>query len=50
MTGPLAIGLAAAQDEALRLARLLGRLDDRFRLLIGANRAAADGRWPVTPG
>jgi predicted ATPase/DNA-binding CsgD family transcriptional regulator len=38
---PLAIELAAAQVEALGLAQLLDRLDDRFRLLINANRAAA---------
>src|SRR5208282_5388764 len=38
---PLAIELAAARVEALGLAQLLDRLDDRFRLLINANRAAA---------
>jgi predicted ATPase/DNA-binding CsgD family transcriptional regulator len=37
---PLAIELAAARVEALGLAQLLDRLDDRFRLLISANRAA----------
>ena len=37
---PLAIELAAAQVEALGLTQLLDRLDDRFRLLISANRAA----------
>jgi predicted ATPase len=38
---PLAIELAAARVEALGLAQLLDRLDDRFRLLISANRTAA---------
>lgn len=38
---PLAIELAAARVEALGLTQLLDRLDDRFRLLISANRAAA---------
>ena len=38
---PLAIELAAAQVEALGLTALLDRLDDRFRLLISANRVAA---------
>jgi predicted ATPase/DNA-binding CsgD family transcriptional regulator len=38
---PLAIELAAARVEALGLAQLLDRLDDRFRLLVSANRAAA---------
>jgi predicted ATPase/DNA-binding NarL/FixJ family response regulator len=38
---PLAIELAAARVEALGLAALLDRLDDRFRLLISANRGAA---------
>jgi predicted ATPase len=37
---PLAIELAAARVEALGLNQLLDRLDDRFRLLISANRAA----------
>ena len=37
---PLAIELAAARVEALGLTQLLDRLDDRFRLLISANRAA----------
>ena len=37
---PLAIELAAAQIEALGLTQLLDRLDDRFRLLISANRVA----------
>jgi predicted ATPase/DNA-binding CsgD family transcriptional regulator len=37
---PLAIELAAARVEALGLAQLLDRLDDRFRLLVSANRAA----------
>jgi predicted ATPase/class 3 adenylate cyclase/DNA-binding CsgD family transcriptional regulator len=38
---PLAIELAAARVEALGLAQLLGRLDDRFALLAGAGRVAA---------
>jgi len=38
---PLAIELAAARVEALGLTQLLDRLDDRFRLLVSANRAAA---------
>jgi predicted ATPase/DNA-binding CsgD family transcriptional regulator len=38
---PLAIELAAARVEALGLAALLDRLDDRYRLLVSANRAAA---------
>jgi predicted ATPase/DNA-binding NarL/FixJ family response regulator len=38
---PLAIELAAARVEALGLAALLDRLDDRFRLLVSAHRAAA---------
>ncbi len=38
---PLAIELAAARVEALGLAQLLGRLDDRFALLAGAGRFAA---------
>jgi predicted ATPase len=38
---PLAIELAAARAEALGLAELLGRLDDRFRLLVSAHRGAA---------
>jgi predicted ATPase/DNA-binding CsgD family transcriptional regulator len=38
---PLAIELAAARVEALGVAQLLDRLDDRFRLLAGADRAAA---------
>jgi predicted ATPase/DNA-binding CsgD family transcriptional regulator len=38
---PLAIELAAARVEALGLAQLLDRLDDRFGLLVSANRAAA---------
>ena len=37
---PLAIELAAARVEALGLAQLLGRLDDRSRLLVSASRAA----------
>ncbi len=38
---PLAIELAAARVEALGVAQLLDRLDDRFALLIGADRLAA---------
>jgi predicted ATPase/DNA-binding CsgD family transcriptional regulator len=38
---PLAIELAAARIEALGLAQLLDRLDDRFRLLTSANRGVA---------
>jgi predicted ATPase/DNA-binding CsgD family transcriptional regulator len=38
---PLAIELAAARIEALGLAQLLDRLDDRFRLLTSANRGMA---------
>jgi predicted ATPase/DNA-binding CsgD family transcriptional regulator len=38
---PLAIELAAARVEALGLAPLLDRLDDRFRLLVGSDRTAA---------
>jgi predicted ATPase len=37
---PLAIELAAARVEALGLGQMLDRLDDRFRLLVSANRAA----------
>ena len=38
---PLAIELAAARVEALGVAQLLDRLDDRFALLTGADRLAA---------
>ena len=38
---PLAIELAAARVEALGLAQLLERLDDRFRLLVSTNRVAS---------
>ena len=38
---PLAIELAAARVEALGVARLLDRLDDRFALLAGGDRLAA---------
>jgi predicted ATPase/DNA-binding CsgD family transcriptional regulator len=38
---PLAIELAAARAEALGLAELFGHLDDRFRLLVSAQRGAA---------
>jgi len=38
---PLAIELAAARVEALGVAQLLDRLDDRFALLAGADRMAA---------
>ena len=37
---PLAIELAAARVEALGLAQLAGRLDERSRLLVSASRAA----------
>jgi len=37
---PLAIELAAARVEALGLAQLVDRLDDRFRLLTGTDRLA----------
>jgi predicted ATPase/DNA-binding CsgD family transcriptional regulator len=39
---PLAIELAAARVEALGLVQLLGRLDDRFSLLTGGDRLAAE--------
>jgi predicted ATPase/DNA-binding CsgD family transcriptional regulator len=39
---PLAIELAAARVEALGVAQLLDRLDDRFELLAGGDRLAAD--------
>jgi predicted ATPase/DNA-binding CsgD family transcriptional regulator len=38
---PLAIELAAARVEALGVAQLLDRLDERFGLLVGADRLAA---------
>ena len=38
---PLAIELAAARVEALGLAQLVDRLDDRFRLLVAGDRLAA---------
>ena len=38
---PLAIELAAARVEALGLAQLVDRLDDRFRLLAGTDRRAS---------
>jgi predicted ATPase/DNA-binding CsgD family transcriptional regulator len=38
---PLAIELAAARVEALGVAQLLDRLDDRFGLLVGTDRLAA---------
>ena len=38
---PLAIELAAARVEALGVAQLLDRLDDRFGLLVGGDRLAA---------
>ncbi len=38
---PLAIELAAARVEVLGVAQLLGRLDDRFGLLVGTDRLAA---------
>jgi len=37
---PLAIELAAAQAESLGVTQLLDRIDDRFRLLAGADRLA----------
>ena len=45
---PLAIELAAARVEALGVAQLLDRIDDRFALLMGGDRlaAAGSGRWP----
>ncbi len=39
---PLAIELAAARVEALGLPQLLDRLDERFGLLVGGDRLAAD--------
>ena len=39
---PLAIELAAARVEALGVAQLLGRIDDRFTLLAAGDRLAAD--------
>ena len=44
---PLAIELAAARVEALGVARLLDRLDDRFALLAGGTgwRRRGTGRW-----
>jgi predicted ATPase/DNA-binding CsgD family transcriptional regulator len=39
---PLAIELAAARAEALGVAQLLDRLDDRFELLAGGDRLAAE--------
>jgi predicted ATPase/DNA-binding CsgD family transcriptional regulator len=39
---PLAIELAAARIEALGVAQLLGRIDDRFTLLEAGDRLAAD--------
>ena len=39
---PLAIELAAARVEALGVAQLLDRIDDRFALLTGGDRLAAD--------
>jgi predicted ATPase/DNA-binding CsgD family transcriptional regulator/transcriptional regulator with XRE-family HTH domain len=39
---PLAIELAAARAEALGVAQLLDRLDDRFALLTGGDRLAPD--------
>jgi DNA-binding CsgD family transcriptional regulator len=38
---PLAIELAAARVESLGVAQLLDRIDDRFALLVGADRTAA---------
>ena len=44
---PLAIELAAARVEALGVAQLLDRIDDRFALLTGGDRLAptGSGRW-----
>ena len=44
---PLAIELAAARVEALGVAQLLDRLDDRFGLLVGGDRLRRRGsdRW-----
>ena len=39
---PLAIELAAARVEALGVAQLLDRIDDRFALLVAGDRTAAD--------
>src|SRR5512142_1908183 len=39
---PLAIELAAARVEALGVAQLLDRIDDRFALLTGGDRLAED--------
>jgi predicted ATPase len=41
---PLAIELAAARVEALGVAGLLDRIDDRFTLLAGGDRTAASGQ------
>ena len=45
---PLAIELAAARVEALGVAQLLDRIDDRFALLTAGDRLApgGSGRWP----
>ena len=45
---PLDIELAAARVEALGLAQLLDRLDDRFRLLVGTDRTAAARQRSLT--
>jgi predicted ATPase len=45
---PLAIELAAARVEALGVAQLLDRLDDRFRLLVGGDRLAAARQRSLT--
>jgi predicted ATPase/DNA-binding CsgD family transcriptional regulator/transcriptional regulator with XRE-family HTH domain len=45
---PLAIELAAARVEALGVAGLLGRIDDRFALLTEGHRAAADRQRSLT--
>src|ERR1700746_480995 len=39
---PLAIELAAARVEALGVAQLLDRIEDRFALLVAGDRLAAD--------
>jgi class 3 adenylate cyclase len=41
---PLAIELAAAQARALSVEQIAARLDDRFRLLVGGNRACPGSR------
>jgi predicted ATPase len=45
---PLAIELAAARVEALGVAQLLARIDDRFTLLAAGDRLAADRQRSLT--